>query len=61
MRTHTPLCPPGTDVEGLRAEIVVGRPDQGWYLLCNGVLVFDDGGTLLTDHWVVAWALAVQQ
>jgi hypothetical protein len=22
-------------------------PEQGWSLLCNGVVIFDDGGSLL--------------
>jgi hypothetical protein len=28
---------------------VADQPGQGWSLLCNGVIVFDDGGELLPD------------
>jgi hypothetical protein len=28
---------------------VVSQPVQGWTLLCNGVIVFDDTGELLPD------------
>ncbi|NIH69130.1 hypothetical protein FB380_003618 [Modestobacter marinus] len=37
------------------------RPEQGWTLLCNGVVVFDDDGELLPDGAVVLtrpWSLA---
>jgi hypothetical protein len=26
---------------------VASHPEQGWSLLCNGVVLFDDGGELL--------------
>jgi len=26
---------------------VTSHPEQGWSLLCNGVVLFDDGGALL--------------
>lgn len=29
-------------------------PEQGWSMLCNGVIVFDDGGELLPDGRAVA-------
>lgn len=29
--------------------MVSGHPEQGWTLLCNGVIVFDDTGELLPD------------
>jgi hypothetical protein len=28
---------------------VAAQPGQGWSLLCNGVILFDDGGELLPD------------
>jgi hypothetical protein len=28
---------------------VATHPEQGWSLLCNGVVVFDDNGELLLD------------
>jgi Family of unknown function (DUF5999) len=54
MCEHQPPCPSGTELGGLRARIVASHPEQGWYLLCNGVLLFDDGGALLADRRVVA-------
>ncbi|EST22902.1 hypothetical protein N566_26270 [Streptomycetaceae bacterium MP113-05] len=30
------------------------HPEQGWSLLCNGVLVFEDTGDLLPDGQVIA-------
>jgi hypothetical protein len=37
---------------------VASHPEQGWSLLCNGVLVFDDGGELLLMSSSVAVAVA---
>jgi hypothetical protein len=36
------------------ARIVIDHPGQGWSLLCNGVIVLDDGGELLPDGRAVA-------
>jgi hypothetical protein len=33
---------------------VAAHPEQGWNLLCNGAIVFDDSGELLPDGSVVA-------
>jgi hypothetical protein len=33
----------------MAAHVVASRPEQGWSLLCNGVVVFDDAGALLPD------------
>jgi hypothetical protein len=33
---------------------VSAHPEQGWSLLCNGAIVFDDSGELLPDGSVVA-------
>lgn len=35
-------------------HILAPHPVQGWDLLCNGVIAFDDGGALLPDGGVVA-------
>jgi Family of unknown function (DUF5999) len=32
---------------------VASHPGQGWSLLCNGVVLFDDGGALLPDGQAV--------
>jgi len=31
------------------ARVMASHPEQGWSLLCNGVVIFDDGGALLLD------------
>jgi hypothetical protein len=37
----------------MAAHVVVSRPEQGWSLLCNGVVVFEDAGALLPDGRVL--------
>lgn len=49
MCTHQPQCPGPGAVDHLAARTVVVHPEQGWSLLCNGVVVFDDSGELLPD------------
>ncbi|MER5781284.1 DUF5999 family protein [Streptomyces mobaraensis] len=51
---HTPPCPPATSPDREAAHTIVARPEQGWSLLCNGVLAFDDTGELLPDGQVIA-------
>jgi hypothetical protein len=29
--------------------VVAGHPEQGWSLLCNGVVLFEDAGVLFFD------------
>ncbi|MFJ9739077.1 DUF5999 family protein [Streptomyces sp. NPDC101166] len=36
------------------AHVVAAHPEQGWSLLCDGTIVFDDSGELLPDGRVVA-------
>jgi Family of unknown function (DUF5999) len=49
MCQHQPACP-GADAQGrTTACVVAAHPEQGWNLLCNGVILFDDGGVLLPD------------
>ncbi|MFF3499890.1 DUF5999 family protein [Streptomyces sp. NPDC003247] len=36
------------------AHVVAARSEQGWSLLCDGTIVFDDSGELLPDGRVVA-------
>jgi hypothetical protein len=31
------------------ARVISCHPEQGWSLLCNGVIVFEDTGELLPD------------
>lgn len=49
MCQHQPQCPHWPAPDHLAARMVADHPDQGWCLLCNGVIVFDDGGELLPD------------
>lgn len=45
--SHLPRCPGGMAHDRGRARTIASHPEQGWSLLCNGVVVFDDGGELL--------------
>ena len=44
---HQPRCPDALAADRLAARTVASHPEQGWSLLCNGVVSFDDGGVLL--------------
>ncbi len=43
---HQPPCPPATDTGRLAAIAIAPHPEQGWSLLCNGVIVFEDTGAI---------------
>lgn len=47
--THQPRCPDASAPDREAAQVVASHPQQGWSLLCNGVIVFEDTGTLLPD------------
>ena len=47
MCTHQPQCPPASAADWSAAHITHAHPEQGWNRLCNGAIVFDDGGVLL--------------
>jgi hypothetical protein len=51
---HHPSCPSASAADHRAALIVSAHPEQGWNLLCNGVVVFDDEGELLPDGRPVA-------
>lgn len=53
MCEHQPRCPMAQDADGEAAVAVRQHPEQGWSLLCNGILLFDDTGELLPDGRVV--------
>ena len=42
MCPHLPACPPADRPDRDAARTVACHPEQGWSLLCNGVIVFDD-------------------
>ncbi|THA38305.1 DUF5999 family protein [Streptomyces sp. A1547] len=54
MCPHSPTCPPPEDDCRGTARTVAAHPEQGWSLLCNGVLEFEDTGQLLPDGSTVA-------
>ena len=47
MCSHRPPCPPADHRDHDAARTVAFHPEQGWSLLCNGVIVFDDMGEIL--------------
>jgi hypothetical protein len=46
---HQPHCPDPAAVDRDAAQVVASFPLQGWSLLCNGVIMFEDTGELLPD------------
>ena len=61
MCAHVLPCPSATTDDRVLAVPLSRHPEQGWTLLCNGVVLFDDDGELLPDGQVVMtrpWALA---
>jgi hypothetical protein len=54
MCQHQPRCPQSRTPDHLAARIIAAHPEQGWSTLCNGVIVFDDGGELLPDGRTIA-------
>ena len=49
MCQHQPHCPAADAPDRDAARVVASHPEQGWSLLCNGVVSFDDSGDLLPD------------
>ena len=54
MCAHNSPCPVAEAPDREAARPVTHRPEQGWSLLCNGVLLFEDTGELLPDGRVIA-------
>ncbi|WUY01826.1 DUF5999 family protein (plasmid) [Streptomyces sp. NBC_01422] len=52
--THTPTCPTADSPDREAAHVVAAYPEQGWSLLCNSLLLFEDTGELLPDGRVIA-------
>ncbi len=48
--THTPACPPANHPGHLAAAVIRHDYGLGCSFLCNGVVVFDDGGELSPDN-----------
>jgi Family of unknown function (DUF5999) len=53
MCSHRLPCPPADHPDRHAARVIAGHPEQGWSLLCNGVIVFDDMGEILPDGRVI--------
>lgn len=53
MCQHQPPCPASTAADRDAARVLASHPEQGWSLLCNGVVVFDDTGELLPNGTVI--------
>ena len=54
MCRHNPQCPSADASDRDAARIVSSHPEQGWNLLCNGVVTFDDTGELLPNGQIIA-------
>ena len=54
MCRHMPPCPAAAAADREAAHTVAFHPEQGWSLLCNGVILFEDTGELLPDGRVIA-------
>jgi anti-sigma regulatory factor (Ser/Thr protein kinase) len=53
MCQHAPPCPPAHAPDRGAARIIAGHPEQGWNLLCNAIVLFEDTGMLLPDGTVI--------
>jgi len=51
---HPTPCPDATSEARDLAAVVSSHPEQGWSLLCNGVVVFEDTGELLPSGAAIA-------
>lgn len=52
--SHRPPCPPATASNHDEAVVIASHHEQGFVLLCNHVIVFDDTGEILPDGRTVA-------
>ena len=54
MCQHQPPCPSAHAADREAAHVVVSHPEQGWSLLCNGLVLFEDTGALLPDGQIIS-------
>jgi hypothetical protein len=54
MCPHQPTCPSVEAPDRDAAHVLTSHPEQGWSLLCNGIVLFDDNGEILPDGRAVA-------
>ncbi|GAA0986791.1 DUF5999 family protein [Acrocarpospora macrocephala] len=53
MCNHQPHCPSPYAPDREAAHVTAAHPEQGWSLLCNGVILFEDTGLLMPDRSVM--------
>ena len=53
MCQHLSNCPSADAVDREAALIVATFREQGWSLLCNGVIIFEDTGEILPDGTMI--------
>jgi Family of unknown function (DUF5999) len=53
MCPHHPICPSADAADRDAARVIRSHPEQGWSLLCNGVVSFDDSGDLLPNGQII--------
>ena len=54
MCQHQPRCADASAPDHGTARVVASHYEQGWSLLCHGVVLFDDGGEQLPDGRAIA-------
>lgn len=54
MCAHNPPCPTAEAPDREAARPVAHHPEQGWSLLCNHIVLFDDTGALTPDGLSIA-------
>ncbi|MFD9908031.1 DUF5999 family protein [Streptomyces sp. NPDC059063] len=54
MCQHQPPCPTAESADREAASLIAHHPEQGWSLLCNGVVLFEDTGELLPNGEIIA-------
>lgn len=54
MCLHRPQCPSATASDREAAHVISAHPEQGWSLLCNGVILFEDDGEILPNGNAIA-------
>ena len=52
--THLPHCPTADSPDREAAQAIASHPEQGWSLMSNGVLLYEDTGELLPDGQTIA-------
>lgn len=51
---HTPRCPTADSPDREAAHVVAAHWEQGWSLLCNALLLWEDTGALLPGGQIIA-------